>query len=142
MLRGLTTANYFADDLDAAKTWYTEVLGLEPYFEVPGGYIEFRLGDYLHEFGIINSAYATHDVTTSPAGQIVFWAVDDIEAAYQRLQTLGAKPHEGPKDHGGHGYITASVIDPFGNILGVMANPHYNDTLAKIKAGTHFTTGE
>ena len=36
MLRGLTTISYFADDLDAAKAWYTELLGIEPYFEVPG----------------------------------------------------------------------------------------------------------
>jgi catechol 2,3-dioxygenase-like lactoylglutathione lyase family enzyme len=24
--------NFFADDLDAARRWYTEVLGVEPYF--------------------------------------------------------------------------------------------------------------
>jgi len=31
MLRGLTTARYQAADHDAAKRWYTELLGVEPY---------------------------------------------------------------------------------------------------------------
>ncbi len=33
MLRGLTTVTFFADDLAAARDWYTDLLGLEPYFE-------------------------------------------------------------------------------------------------------------
>src|SRR5215211_2249325 len=33
MLRGLATVNYWADDLEAAKEWYSELLGSEPYFE-------------------------------------------------------------------------------------------------------------
>ena len=50
MLRGLATVNLYADDLAAARSWYTELLGAEPYFlrEVDGkpAYIEFRIGDY------------------------------------------------------------------------------------------------
>lgn len=30
----------------------------------------------------------------------------------------------------GEGFVTASVVDPFGNILGVMYNRHYLDVLA------------
>lgn len=30
----------------------------------------------------------------------------------------------------GPGFVTASVIDPFGNILGIMFNQHYLDILA------------
>jgi len=32
------------------------------------------------------------------------------------------------------GFTTASVIDPFGNILGVMHNPHYLEVLARRSA--------
>ena len=32
MLRGLATVNFFAVDLEAAKRWYAELLGIEPYF--------------------------------------------------------------------------------------------------------------
>lgn len=37
MLRGMTTVTYWAADLEAAKAWYAELLGIEPYFERPGG---------------------------------------------------------------------------------------------------------
>ncbi|GHO55607.1 hypothetical protein KSB_40820 [Ktedonobacter robiniae] len=56
-LRGLSTVSFYAADLAAAKKWYTELLGIDPYFQVPG-YIEFRLGDYQHELGVIDSRYA------------------------------------------------------------------------------------
>ena len=35
MLRGLTTVSFFADDVTAARAWYTELLGIEPYFVRP-----------------------------------------------------------------------------------------------------------
>ena len=35
MLRGLATISYWADDLKAARAWYTELLGIAPYFERP-----------------------------------------------------------------------------------------------------------
>jgi catechol 2,3-dioxygenase-like lactoylglutathione lyase family enzyme len=57
MLRGLATISFWADDVKAARAWYSEILGIAPYFERPDAanpaYIEFRLGDYQHELGII-----------------------------------------------------------------------------------------
>ena len=53
-LRGVSTVSFFAADHAAARKWYPEFLGAEPYFERPG-YVEFRLGDYQHELGIIDS---------------------------------------------------------------------------------------
>ena len=32
MLRGLATISFWAADLTAAKQWYTELLGIAPYF--------------------------------------------------------------------------------------------------------------
>lgn len=55
VLRGLANVSFYAADLDAAKKWYSELLEIEPYFNVPG-YIEFRIGDYQHELGIIKSS--------------------------------------------------------------------------------------
>ena len=45
-VRGVSTVSFFATDHAAARKWYTELLGVEPYFERPG-YVEFRLGDYV-----------------------------------------------------------------------------------------------
>lgn len=130
-LRGVATVNYFAEDLEAAKAWYTELLGIEPYFEVPGGYIEFRIGDYQQELGIIQGSYAKHDLAAGPAGAMLLWHVDDLDATIERLLSMGAEEYE-PRIERGEGFTTASVVDPFGNILGVMYNQHYLDTLGGV----------
>ena len=65
---------------------------------------------------------------------MTYWAVDDVRASFERLLSLGAVVHQEPREHG-PGFVTASVIDPFGNILGVMVNQHYLDTLASLKPG-------
>jgi predicted enzyme related to lactoylglutathione lyase len=131
MLRGLATVSLFADDMQAASKWYSDLLGIEPYFERPVGgppaYIEFRIGDYQHELGIIDRRYAPHR-DREPGGAVVFWHVDDVSAALERLAAIGAKEHE-PRTERGAGFVTASVVDPFGNILGVMYNPHYLEIL-------------
>ncbi|WP_118972102.1 VOC family protein [Taibaiella koreensis] len=121
MLRGFATINYFAADHEAAKEWYTLLLGMPPYFERPG-YVEFRIGDYQHELGIIDSKYAPHPMPG--AGVIQYWHVDDLPGTFERLLSLGATEHEGIKERG-PGFITASVKDPFGNVLGIMYNRHY-----------------
>jgi predicted enzyme related to lactoylglutathione lyase len=130
-LRGLTTVSFWTDDLAAAKKWYAELLGSEPYFERPG-YIEFRLGDYQHELGLIDSRYAPDGSATTPAGAVVYWHVDDVTATFKKLLSMGAKEYEAPTERG-EGFITASVVDPFGNILGIMYNQHYLKVLGSIK---------
>ncbi|RPD41705.1 VOC family protein [Chitinophaga barathri] len=131
-LRGLANISFYAADLDAAKEWYTELFGVKPYFEVPG-YIEFRIGDYQHEFGIIDAAYAPKAMAPGPGGSVTYWHVDDVDAAFARLLAHGGKEYE-PVTKRGEGFVTASVIDPFGNILGVMYNAHYLAVLAAKKA--------
>jgi predicted enzyme related to lactoylglutathione lyase len=59
---------------------------------------------------------------------VIYWAVDDVRASFERLLSLGATVHEEPVERG-PGFVTASVVDPFGNILGVMFNQHYLDSL-------------
>lgn len=133
-LRGMTTVSYYAADVPAAKRWYSELLGIEPYFERPSAenpdYVEFRLGDYQHELGIINAKYAPKGAATTPGGAVLFWHVDDVPAMLERLKAMGAKEYE-PLIKREAGFITASVIDPFGNVLGVMYNPHYLEMLGK-----------
>lgn len=132
MLRGLTTVNFWAADLVAARQWYAELLGMEPYFQRPNAeqpaYIEFRLGDYQHELGIIDRRYAPNDAAAAVGGAIVYWHVDDLAAALEKLVALGAIEYE-PITNRGPGFVTASVLDPFGNILGIMYNQHYLQVL-------------
>jgi predicted enzyme related to lactoylglutathione lyase len=133
MLRGLTTITYFADDLEAAKRWYTELLGVGPYFERPGpdgrvAYIEFRIGDYQHELGLLDRRYAPYGAAAGAAGAVAYWAVDDVTASHDKLLSMGAKELERPIERG-PGFVTASVVDPFGNVLGTMYNAHYLEVL-------------
>jgi predicted enzyme related to lactoylglutathione lyase len=130
MMRGLTTVSFFADDVAAAQAWYADVLGIEPYFvrptEGPPAYVEFRIGDYQHELGIIDRRFAPSGHSEGVGGAVIYWHVDDVEATFGRLVAMGATVHDPPVERG-PGFTTASVIDPFGNILGVMYNQHYLD---------------
>lgn len=128
MLRGFATINFWADDLEAAKAWYTEVLGIAPYFERPG-YAEFRIGDYQHEIGIVDRRYAPPRAAGQPGGAVAYWAVDDLQEAFGRLLELGAEEYQPVTAHGDGGFVTAAVTDPFGNVLGIMLNPHYVEVL-------------
>jgi predicted enzyme related to lactoylglutathione lyase len=59
---------------------------------------------------------------------VIYWHVDDVRASFERLVSMGATVHEKPVERG-PGFVTASVVDPFGNILGVMYNQHYLEIL-------------
>ena len=133
-LRGLTTVSFYADDMKAARQWYSELLGIEPYFQRPDAenpaYIEFRLGDYQHELGIIDRKYAPKGAASNPGGAIIFWHVDDLDGMIALAKEHGATEYE-PKTPRGEGFITASLLDPFGNILGLMYNVHYLSVVEK-----------
>jgi predicted enzyme related to lactoylglutathione lyase len=130
VLRGLATITYWADDVGAAAHWYAELLGVRPYFERPGpsgrpAYVEFRVGDLQAELGIIDRAFAPPGAPLEPGGAIMYWHVDDLERTVDRLLGMGAREHQPVTPRGDTGFVTASVLDPFGNVLGVMYNPHY-----------------
>jgi predicted enzyme related to lactoylglutathione lyase len=128
-LRGMATVSFWAEDVAAARDWYTELFGIEAYFQQPNAehpaYVEFRIGDNEDEFGIIDRKYAPPAMQPGPGGAILLWHVDDVTAAFERLTAMGAKEYEAITPRGDSGFVTASVIDPFGNILGIMYNPHY-----------------
>ena len=125
--RGLANVSFYAADHEAARKWYTELFGIEPYFNRPG-YSEFRIGDYQHEIGLIDSQYAPKGSSTIPGGAVISWHVDDVAAMREKLLAMGAKEYE-PMTERGEGFVTASVVDPFGNVLGFMYNPHYLEIL-------------
>lgn len=124
LLRGVATINIWAEDHKAAVEWYSDLLRIRPYFERPG-YAEFRIGDEQTELGIIDSKYAPHmTFPGKPSGVVLYWHVDDVNETFKRVLAQGATELQAPEDRG-HGFVTATVIDPFGNILGLMYNPHY-----------------
>jgi predicted enzyme related to lactoylglutathione lyase len=136
ILRGFATVSFYAADMKAARDWYTQLLGIEPYFQRPDAenpaYIEYRVGDYQHELGIIDANYKPKGAASGTGGAVLFWHVDNIEGALARVKVMGATEYE-PLTPREAGFITASVVDPFGNVLGLMYNPHYLEILKSMK---------
>ncbi len=128
MLRGFTTVNYWADDVEEARDWYSRVLDLEPYFQRPEdgppAYVEFRVGPDEDELGLIDRRFGPPGASRGPGGAIMHWHVDDVSAAVARLLELGATEYQQVTEREA-GFVTASVVDPFGNILGLMYSPHF-----------------
>lgn len=122
MIKGLRTVIYPATDLAQAKDWYSKVLGAAPYFDEPF-YVGFSVGGF--ELGLIP------DGTPGASGSVTYWGVDDAGAAIARLTNeLGAPLHEAVNDVGG-GIKVGAVLDPFGNVFGVIENPTFD--LAKVR---------
>jgi catechol 2,3-dioxygenase-like lactoylglutathione lyase family enzyme len=118
MIQGLRTVIYPTPDLAKGKAWYCQVLGHNPYFDEPF-YVGFSVGGF--ELGLIPDGVPSSD------GPLAYWGVGagEIAAEVQRLTQLGATVHEPVKDVGG-GIRVAAVRDPFGNLFGVIENPHFN----------------
>jgi predicted enzyme related to lactoylglutathione lyase len=118
MFLGLRTAAYQVRELDKAKAWYSNVLGLQPYFDQPF-YVGFNVSGF--ELGLVPADDAKPN--RAPAG-IAYWGVTDAQAAHKRLIELGASDFE-PIQDVGEGILIGAVRDPFGNLLGVIQNPNF-----------------
>lgn len=113
-LHGLRTVIYPARDLEAAKAWWTQTLGIAPYFDQPF-YVGYSVAGY--ELGLLPDA--------DPAdGALTYWAVDDVAAAVGEALAAGVSDHTPPSEVG-DGIITATVRTPHGAVLGLIFNPHF-----------------
>ena len=118
MILGLRTAIYPAPDLGAAKRWYAELLGVAPYFDEPF-YVGFNVAGY--EMGL------DPDLSTSTpgaGGAVAYWGVADLAAALERLAKDDVEI-AAPLQDVGDGIRVATVRDPFGNLIGLIENPHF-----------------
>lgn len=117
MFQGLRTAIYHVNDLEKAKAWYADVLGIEPYFDEPF-YVGFNVGGF--ELGLDPDM----EGVTQGSSVVAYWGVKDAEIAYKRALELGAIEHGDVREVGG-GIRVATVTDPFGNVFGIIENPHF-----------------
>jgi predicted enzyme related to lactoylglutathione lyase len=114
MFLGLRTINYAAPDLDAAKAWFTALLGHGPYFDEPF-YVGFEVGGY--ELGLNPDL----DPAESPR---TYWGVADAQVALDAMVAAGATVHD-PVTEVGDGIRLGTVREPGGSLLGVIENPHF-----------------
>lgn len=117
MLLGLRTVIYAAPDLAGAKAWYSALLGIAPYFDEPF-YVGFSVGGY--ELGLDPNAATP----PSAGGATAYWGVENLDVALARAASQDATVVSAAQDVG-DGIRVATVADPFGNIIGLIENPHF-----------------
>ncbi|MBC7414644.1 MAG: VOC family protein [Herminiimonas sp.] len=116
MIHGMRTTKYPVGVLAKAKAWFSEVFGKAPYFDEPF-YVGFEIGGF--ELGLVP------DGVPGVQGCTVYWGVDDIDAEVERIVGLGASVHEPVQSVGGDIKV-AELLDPFGNLLGLIYNPTFD----------------
>jgi predicted enzyme related to lactoylglutathione lyase len=116
MIQGLRTVIYPVNDLARAKAWFTEVLGQPPYFDQPF-YVGFAVGGF--ELGLVPDGQA------GTSGSIAYWGVENIDTEVARVTGMGATLQSAIQEVG-DGIRVAELKDPFGNLLGLIYNPHFD----------------
>jgi|SRR5687768_219058 catechol 2,3-dioxygenase-like lactoylglutathione lyase family enzyme len=105
-------------DLAASKKFYGETLGVPQVYEVPGQLVFFDLA------GIWLMLSRASEQEPAQPGSVLYFAVDDIQDAYQRLQQRGVtflgKPHK-IADMGTYELWMAFFRDPDQTALAIRA---------------------
>ena len=109
---------YKVGDIAKAKEWYAKAFQTSPNFDQPF-YVGFTVAGY--ELGLQPEEQQT---ILKSEGVVTFWGVENIESEYKRFIELGAIEHEPPKSVGG-AIVVGTVKDPWGNIIGLVQNPHF-----------------
>ncbi len=117
-LLGLRTNIYKVTDLEKAKAWYKKAFGIEPYFDEPF-YVGFNVGGF--ELGLDPD---TSEQKPGAGGSVTYWGVTSMDETIKSLVANGVVIHQEAHDVG-EGIKVASVLDPFGNVVGLIENPHF-----------------
>ncbi|MBA4407062.1 glyoxalase/bleomycin resistance/extradiol dioxygenase family protein [bacterium] len=117
MFLGLRTVIYHVNNIDKAKTWYTNTLGIQPYFDQPF-YVGFNIGGF--ELGLDPDSTGIFNGNNI----VPYWGVENIEQTLAHLLDHGAKINNDIQNVGGNIRL-ATVIDPFGNVFGIIENPQF-----------------
>ena len=118
MVKGLATVIYHVPDLNRAKAWYSSAFERQPYFDQPF-YVGFNIAGY--ELGLDPNQTVTG---AGRGGAVAYWRVAKIEPAVQHFARAGAGIVS-PVQDVGEGIKVATVTDPFGNMIGLIENPHF-----------------
>ena len=118
MVLGLRTVIYHVPDLGRAKEWYSRAFGVQPYFDQPF-YVGFNIAGF--ELGLDPD---TKEVKPGAGGTVAYWGVANAAQAVEHFVRAGASL-ESPVRDVGEGIRVATVADPFGNLMGLIENPHF-----------------
>jgi methyltransferase (TIGR00027 family) len=124
MFKGVKRVVYRVPDLEKAKEWYAQVLGMNPVLDSPVA-VTFVVG---------SSALILIPAAGSSTGEnnvTAVWAVDDVILSYRRLCEFGATPHTDMATFGG--MRSATVKDPFGNVIGIVSEVNASEKTVEQK---------
>jgi predicted enzyme related to lactoylglutathione lyase len=119
VLRGLSGASIWSEDLNNLLPFYRDVLGLTVAYEQPGfvGFGE-RAADgagYVGAYLGLGTHSEVKGKPSEPYRYMVGLESDNVDADHDRLQAAGVEFIEGPTDYGG--LRIATLRDPEGNIV-------------------------
>jgi hypothetical protein len=110
-LRGVT---YRVANLELAKQWYRQLLAREPALDTQLA-VTFQVGD-----SVLTLLPAEGGSDETGERVVAYWAVEDINAAFQSMLDAGARPQCEIMTSMLNTKL-ARVVDPFGNVLGITA---------------------
>ena len=110
-VQGIKTVLHPVSDIEKAKAVYSALLGISPQTDSPY-YVGFDVAG--QHIGLLPGGGPQG--LTSP---VAYWHVDDIEAKLADVTAAGATVRD-PVNEVGGGRVVASVVDPDGNILGLI----------------------
>jgi predicted enzyme related to lactoylglutathione lyase len=110
--QGIRTVLHPVSDLTKAKEVYTALLGVEPTADSPY-YVGYDTeGQHI---GLVPGA-------KDGDSPVSYWHVSDLEAKIAEVTAAGATVRE-PAKNVGNGRLVATVVDPDGNVLGLLQDP-------------------
>ena len=112
MFKKLRTVIYHVKDLAAAKAWYKNITGVDPYFDEPF-YVGFDIGGF--ELGL-DPVFT--DVKKGNQS-VAYWTVVDIRSTLKKIEEQGASVIQRLREVGG-GIWVVVLEDPFGNAFGLI----------------------
>ncbi len=112
-MKNVSLIIYSATDMTAAKRFFRELNGSDPYADSPQ-YVGYKCGDM--EIGLVPRA------ATTDAGALAYWTVDDIAESVKALVAAGGTVVQDVKDVA-YGLLVASVKDLNGSIVGLRQFP-------------------
>ena len=121
MFRGLRTVIYGVTDLAAARDWYAKAFDTQPYFE-ESFYVGFNIGGF--ELGLDPNS------PSGDGGTTAYWGVPNASDAVDYLLSIGATMVVAAHEVG-EGIKVGTVLDPFGNRVGIIENPHFDPSATR-----------
>ena len=110
MATSLDTAIIFTTQMEELAAFYAEALEIGPYESSPG-HLGCKVGAIYFGFDQVEEPQSGSAVT-------LWFAVDDLEATFERLVSMGAEVRY-PPTRKPWGAFLAALSDPDGNMIGL-----------------------